>query len=89
MAREFIATQTFDSAWINMGLTDEDLRLLQGYIMCMPGAGDLIPGTGGLIKLRWKMQNTGKSGGVRVLYVDFIRQETIILINCYSKGQKR
>jgi len=53
-----------------------------------PGAGDIIQGTGGLTKLRFSLPNTGKSGGLRVLYVDFIRQETIILVNCYSKSEK-
>ena len=53
-----------------------------------PGAGDIIQGTGGLTKLRFSLPNTGKSSGLRVLYVDFIRQETIILVNCYSKSEK-
>jgi len=54
-----------------------------------PQAGDIIQGTGGLIKLRFPLPDTGKSGGARVLYVDFTRQEKIILINCYSKSEKK
>jgi len=38
--------------------------------------------------LRWNLSGTGKSGGVRTLLVDFIQQETTILINCYGKGEK-
>ena len=33
-----------------------------------PGAGVLIPGTGGIRKLRWAREGMGKSGGVRVIY---------------------
>ena len=35
-----------------------------------------------------KLPNTGKSGGIRVLYVDFIRQTTVALVNCYTKKEK-
>jgi len=88
MAREFIVMQTFDREWANLGLDDEMLRQLQNHVLRTPGVGDIIIGTGGLIKLRWNLPNTGKSSGIRVLYVDFIRQETTIFINCYSKSGK-
>ena len=88
MAREFIATEVFDRHWHDLGLDDEDLRKLQSHIMINPSAGDIIVGTGGLIKLRWNLPNTGKSGGIRTLYVDFIHHGTVILVNCYGKGEK-
>jgi hypothetical protein len=86
--REFIIAKIFDKRWDEMDLTDEDLRLLQNHIMLNPDTGDIIKGTGGLTKLRWVLPNTGKSGGIRVLFVDFVRQETVILVNCYSKSEK-
>ena len=88
MAREFIITEIFDRRWYELGLGDEDLRKLQSHIMTNPNAGDVVVGTGGLIKLRWNLPNTGKSGGMRALYVDFIYHETVILVNCYGKGKK-
>ena len=33
-----------------------------------PTAGNLIPGTGGVRKLRFAMQGRGKRGGARVIY---------------------
>jgi len=50
MTREFITTQTFDKEWSKLGLDDEALRLLQNYLLRNPGAGDIVIGTGGLIK---------------------------------------
>ena len=88
MTRSFIIAPIFDKHWDEHGLTDEDLRQLQNFLMKKPNAGDVIQGTGGLTKLRWNLPNTGKSGGVRVLYIDFIRQEKIMLVNCYSKSDK-
>jgi len=88
MKREFVSTQIFDKKWEELQLNDDILRLLQTYIMDNPDAGDMIEGTGGLIKLRWALPYTGKSGGIRVLYIDFIRQEIVVLVNCYSKSVK-
>jgi hypothetical protein len=55
--------------------------------MKSPNVGNIIQGTGGLTKLRWNLPNIGKSGGLRILYIDFIYQETIILVNCYAKNE--
>jgi len=40
------------------------------------------------IKLRWSLPNTGKSSGIRVLYVDFVSYEKTIFINCYPKSEQ-
>jgi len=71
MTKQFITTLVFDKRWSALKLTDDDLRNLQNYLMQNPGAGDIIEGSGGLIKLRWSLPNTGKSSGIRVLYVVF------------------
>ena len=88
MTREFIMTQVFDKRWDELSLGDEDLQELQNHIMQNPDIGDIIQGTGGLTKLRWNLPNTGKSGGIRVLYINYISQKTIVLVNCYSKSEK-
>jgi hypothetical protein len=38
------------------------------YIANNPEAGDIIPDTGGVRKVRWRRQGMGKRGGVRVIY---------------------
>ena len=53
-----------------------------------PSAGDIIVGAGGLKKLRWRLPDMGKSGGARILYVDFKSYETTILVNCYGKSDQ-
>ena len=88
MKRTFIETSVFTKRWSELQLSDDDLLELQKYILINPEAGDIIQGTGGLTKLRFPLPNKGKSGGVRALYVDFIRQETVYLINCYRKSDK-
>ena len=48
-------------------LDDDDYRRLQTVLVVRPDAGDLIPGGGGLRKIRWGAHGHGKRGGVRVL----------------------
>lgn len=47
-----------------------------------------MQGTGGLRKVRFAIENRGKSGSIRVVYVDFVIYETIYLISAYSKNEK-
>jgi hypothetical protein len=88
MTREFIILPEFDKAWKYLGLSDNELRDLQHYLCLYPDQGDIIPGTGGLRKLRCAIQGKGKSGGLRIAYVDFIIYEKIYLITAYKKGKK-
>ena len=88
MKRTFVETTVFNKRWRDLNLSDDDLQNLQSYIIKNPNAGDIIVGTGGLTKLRWALPNRGKRGGVRILHVDFTRQKTVFLINCYGKNQK-
>jgi hypothetical protein len=53
-----------------------------------PGAGDLIPGGGGLRKLRWKAKGRGKSGGYRVIYYWRNQQGEIWLLVIYAKNEE-
>jgi len=88
MTREFVNAEIFDKRWYELGLTDDDLYVFQSVLLENPAAGDIIAGTGGLRKVRWSLPNTGKSGGIRALYADFIRQDKIYLVNCYSKKEQ-
>ena len=53
-----------------------------------PDAAAIIQGTGGLRKLRWALPGSGKSGSMRVLYVDFIIQEKVYMIDLFTKNEK-
>lgn len=87
MTREFIMTPEFDRVWSKLGLTDDDLKALQEEILLNPQAGVVIQGTGGLRKMRFAL-DSGKSGGIRVLYVDLVQHKEIYLISAYSKNKK-
>jgi mRNA-degrading endonuclease RelE of RelBE toxin-antitoxin system len=59
------------------------------FIAENPLKGDLIVGTGGARKVRWASDiNTGKSGGVRIIYYYHNQQMPIFLFTVYGKNQK-
>ena len=88
MTRTFIQTQEFIRNWERLSLQDQDLRRLELEILKNPKVGKVISGTGGLRKLRFAYYNKGKSGSVRVCYVDFAEKETVYLITIYPKSEK-
>ena len=49
-------------------LSDEEYRQLQMALVLHPEIGAVIPGSGGLRKVRWSIGGRGKRGGVRVIY---------------------
>lgn len=67
-------------------LSDDEYRLLQQALLERPGAGKVIPSSGGLRKLRWTAEGRGKRGGVRMIYYWFTAQGTILLLFIYPKN---
>ncbi len=88
MKRTFIEVPTFTRKWKELGLTDENLRELENILLDNPKAGNAIQGTAGIRKIRIPLENTGKRGGGRVIYVDIELKETIYFINVYTKNEK-
>jgi hypothetical protein len=68
--------------------TEGEIQDLRDYLALNPGVGDVIPGTGGVRKLRWKMRGTGKRGGARVIYFFRDLNMPLYLISVYRKSEK-
>ena len=66
-------------------LLEEEYRLLQWKLVLRPEAGDLIPRSGGLRKIRWKIPGKGKRGGLRVIYY-FDSPSRIYMLFTYKKN---
>ena len=88
MNRTFIEVPIFTKKWRELGLTDENLRELENILLENPKAGVPIQGTGGLRKIRRPIENKGKRGGGRVIYVDIEVKDIIYFINVYTKNEK-
>lgn len=85
LAFGFRALPLFSSAAKNY-LSEDQLGELQEYIANSPDMGDLIPGTGGVRKLRYAYDGLGKHGGLRVIYYIREHEHHIWLIAIYSKN---
>jgi len=86
--RLFIHTKVFDRQWESLGCNDDDLLELQKAICENPQRYPVIRGTGGVRKIRIALEGRGKSGGARVLYVDFVMRGVVGLLYVFSKGDK-
>ncbi|HXQ74525.1 MAG TPA: hypothetical protein VN844_28735 [Pyrinomonadaceae bacterium] len=71
-------------------LDDDAFRQLQKLLMLNPEAGALIPGTGGLRKLRFadERRGKGKRGGLRVIYYWWDAGLQFWLFTVYDKDER-
>jgi hypothetical protein len=69
-------------------LDDDEYRALQFELVQRPTAGSVIPGSGGLRKLRWAVAGRGKRGGARVIYFWHPESARILMLFAYAKNER-
>lgn len=82
-----IETPTF-TRMITFLLSDEDYRILQHTLASNPEAGDIVPGGGGIRKIRFALPGKGKRGGVRIIYYWQKSKDSIYMLIAYIKSKK-
>lgn len=82
--------EPFASRWRALGLTDDDLHVLQLLILRDPDAGVVAPGTNGLRKIRFAAPGSGrgKSGGFRIYYLNALEHGCLVLWAVLSKSER-
>jgi len=70
------------------GLLNDERSNLVAFLGMNPAAGDVIPGAGGVRKVRWAEQGRGKRGGFRIIYYFHNEAFPLFLLTVYSKNQK-
>lgn len=85
MKRQFIYTDEFDKIWRREKIGTTRLLELEQELLENPKAGDVIQGSGGLRKLRLGSEQSGKRGGLRILYVDFQEYSKTYFITLLNK----
>ncbi len=83
---EFIEATAFTKRVYNY-LSEEEYIGLQSFLLQYPEVGDVVPGSGGVRKVRWAMSGRGKRGGARVIYYFKKRNNEIWLLTIYSKNE--
>jgi hypothetical protein len=67
---------------------DEEYRQLQMALVLQPDLGAIIPGSGGLRKVRWSIGGRGKRGSVRAIYDWAVVQGRILMLFMYTKNKQ-
>ncbi len=72
---------------INKLMTDEDYREFQAMIIDQPDTGNIISGSGGIRKIRWRGSGRGKRGGSRFIYYWAANLDQIYMLFAYAKNE--
>ena len=83
----FIESRVF-SRLVGEYLTDDEYARLQSALIEAPERGALVPGSGGVRKLRWAQPGRGKRGGIRVIYYARTREGVIWMLMIYAKNEE-
>jgi hypothetical protein len=83
---EFVETSIFTKK-LPMYLSDDEYRKFQQHLEAQPTSGDVIKGSGGIRKIRWKAEGRGKSGGVRIIYYLEVAASQFLLLTLYAKNE--
>jgi hypothetical protein len=67
---------------------DDEREAFVDFIARNPEAGDLIPETGGVRKIRWAKAGTGKRGGTRAIYFYHHAERPLYLLMIYAKARQ-
>src|SRR5262249_46176291 len=89
MRKTFVETAEF-TEWVKEYLSDDALSDLQRQLLNDPDTGSVMPGCGGLRKMRVAdpRRRKGKRGGDRVIYLHVPEADGIFLMDIYSKGEQ-
>jgi mRNA-degrading endonuclease RelE of RelBE toxin-antitoxin system len=68
-------------------LANDEYRELQNFLVNNPAAGDIIKGSGGLRKVRWRGSGRGKRGGSRIIYYWIKSKNAILMLFVFNKNE--
>lgn len=83
----FIETKLF-SRLRERYLPDDEYAKVQEALIENPECGAVVPGSGGVRKLRWSQPGRGKRGGIRIVYYAKSREGLIFMLTVYAKNEE-
>ena len=82
----FVETRLFTRR-VGEYLTEEEYGQVQTSLALNPDAGPVIPGSGGVRKLRWGQPGRGKRGGIRIIYYVKRADGIFWMLTLYAKNE--
>jgi hypothetical protein len=83
----FVETPIFTKRVLYL-MDDEAYSTLQTHLARHPDAGKVIPGSGGMRKIRWAGGGHGKRGGLRLIYYWWVAKDRISMLLAYPKSEQ-
>ena len=84
----FIETPIFSKLVTDL-IPDDEYRKIQLALVLRREAGKIIPGSGGLRKIRWKISSSGKRGDLRLIYFWDVPEDRIYMLLIYKKAKQK
>ena len=81
-----VETLLFQKQW-PVYWTEEERGVFASYLANNPEAGDVVPESGGMRKIRWSRAGSGKSGSVQVIYYTRLACGQLVLLTLYAKAK--
>ena len=81
-----VETLLFQRQW-PLYWTEEERGEFAASIAEDPMAGVVVRDSGGIRKVRWSREGSGKSGGVRVIYFTRLAEGEVVLLTLYAKSK--
>ena len=80
-----VESRLFQGLWSDY-LSEDERGEFASWLAHSPDAGDVVPGSGCVRKVRWSRKGAGKRGGVRVVYFNRLANGEIWLLLIYAKS---
>ncbi len=84
---KIFTTKTYERA-IRKAISPDARKDMETAIAADPTRAPVIPGTGGIRKLRWSGSGRGKRGGIRTIYFYHVGPDTVYLLTAYAKASQ-
>jgi hypothetical protein len=86
MPVQIVVTSTHERA-VRKLLSIEQRQAMEAAICADPLGAPIIPGSGGIRKVRWATSGRGKRGGLRVIYFFHVSPPVVYLLTAYAKSE--
>lgn len=85
----FVETRKFMQTREDYFAGDDAYNALQQALLSTPERGEVMPGCGGLHKIRWPdpRRGKGKRGGLRIIYLYVPDKQVILFLKVYDKDE--
>jgi hypothetical protein len=81
-----VRTKRYSKDLKRIGASAAEVSLLEGTVASDPMSGTVIPGLGGIRKIRFRLRGRGKRGGGRAIYFLMVSDDVAVMLFAFAKG---